>query len=105
MADFDFPEDLLELQRALRNVAAELNDLLMRLPHRAMPMPERYADFRGVEHEASPGWTEEQQAQVDALRLRRSELAGAVLGHEFWTTLSGPDVLKARMQLKHVDEE
>ncbi|MEU1628862.1 hypothetical protein ABZ746_26830 [Streptomyces sp. NPDC020096] len=24
--------------------------------------------------------------------------------HEFWSTLSGPDVPKARMALKHVDD-
>jgi hypothetical protein len=102
---YDFPDTLVQLQRDAAQADRELRDLYAQLPHRPMPMPKPYTDVHGVQHDASPGWTDEGQAAVDGLMERRRQAHAAVVMHEIWATLSGTDVPKARMALKHVDPE
>jgi phenylalanine-4-hydroxylase len=100
-----FPDDLIQLQRDWQQAPRDLTDLYARLPHRPEPMPDPYTDARGNQHDASVGWTDDDHAAVDKLLARQRELAEALATHEYWATLSGPDVPKARMALNHIDDE
>ncbi|MGW7003934.1 hypothetical protein ACWGCW_14210 [Streptomyces sp. NPDC054933] len=104
MADFHYPDDLIQLQRAWQQAQRDLADLYARLPHRPEPMPEPYTDARDNQHDASDGWTDDDHAAVEELLARQRDLAQQLAVHQFWATLSGPDVPKARMALKHVDD-
>lgn len=77
----------------------DLLDLYDKLPHRPMPLPEPYTDYQGNQHEASPGWSEEDQAAVDALWARWRDATGRIMTHDYWATVSG-NVPAARMALK-----
>ncbi|MEV7983164.1 hypothetical protein [Streptomyces sp. NPDC086519] len=106
-ATYDFPSDLLAGQEELHQVRAELSALLKRLPWSVVPL-DGFSDdsgWRKVERPASPGWTEDQQAEVEKLRRREHELAVFVSGHRFWTETTGPDRMDARSRLKHAHEE
>jgi hypothetical protein len=106
-ATYDFPSDLLAGQEELHQVRAELSALLKRLPWSVVPL-DGYSDdggWRKVERPASPGWTEDQQAEVEKLRRREHELAVFVSGHRFWTEITAPDRMDARSRLKHAHEE
>ncbi|MDF3292371.1 hypothetical protein [Streptomyces silvisoli] len=104
MAEFHYPDDLIQLQRDWQQAQRDLADLYAHLPHRPEPMPEPYTDARGVQHPASVGWTDDDHAAVDKLLSHQRDLAQQLATHEFWATLSGPDVPKARTALKHVDD-
>ncbi|MGW7006573.1 hypothetical protein ACWGCW_28080 [Streptomyces sp. NPDC054933] len=104
MAEYDFPDDLRTLQTDLEAARAELAALYGRLPHRSMAMPEPYVDVRGIQHPASPGWTDEEHQAVDALWARQRELSAAITWHPFFSTLTGPDRPVARMALKHLND-
>ncbi|WP_415950596.1 hypothetical protein [Streptomyces sp. KLOTTS4A1] len=103
----EFPSDLLQGQEELHQVRAELLALLKRLPWSVVPL-DGFSDtggWRKVERPASPGWTEDEQAEVEKLRERERELAVFVSGHRYWKEVAAPDVVDARMLLKHVHEE
>lgn len=103
---YDFPSDLLAGQAELHEVRAELSALLKRLPWSVEPM-DGFSDdngWRKVERPASPGWTPDEQAQVEKLRARERELAVFVTTHRYWSELSGADVVEARTRLKHAHE-
>lgn len=103
---FEFPSDLLAGQEELHQVRAELSALLKRLPWSVEPM-DGFSDDRGwrkVERPASPGWTPEEQAEVEKLRRREHELSVFVTTHRFWSEVTGPDVVEARSMLKHAHE-
>ncbi|MEU6392087.1 hypothetical protein [Streptomyces sp. NPDC046939] len=105
--DFDFPSDLRAGQEELHQVRAELLALLKRLPWSVAPH-DAISDTQGwrkLERPASPGWTEDEQAEVEKLRRRELELAVFVTCHRYWRDLSGPDAVRARARLKHVHEE
>ncbi|MGW4873690.1 hypothetical protein [Streptomyces chartreusis] len=100
---YDFPSDLLAGQEELHQVRAELSALLKRLPWSVVPL-DGFSDdngWRKVERPASPGWTEDQQAEVEKLRQREHELAVFVSGHRFWSEMAGSDRVDARTKLKH----
>ncbi|KAB1989914.1 hypothetical protein ABZ871_39280 [Streptomyces populi] len=102
-ATYDFPSDLLAGQEELRQVRAELLDLLKRLPWSVEPL-DGFSDtggWRKVERPASPGWSDDEQAEVEKLRRRERELAVFVSGHRFWSEVPPPDKVDARMRLKH----
>ncbi|MET9547798.1 hypothetical protein ABZY36_21210 [Streptomyces sp. NPDC006627] len=102
----DFPSDLLAAQEELHQVRSELLALLKRLPWSVEPL-DGFSDtggWRSVERPASPGWSPDQQAEVEKLRARERELAVFVTCHRYWEQLSGPDVVTARAQLKHAHE-
>ncbi|MDF3146652.1 MULTISPECIES: hypothetical protein [unclassified Streptomyces] len=103
---YDFPSDLLAGQEELHQVRAELSALLKRLPWSVVPL-DAFSDdngWRKVERPASPGWTEDEQAEVEKLRHREHELAVFVSGHRFWSDLTGPERVDARTKLKHAHE-
>ncbi|CAL9444393.1 hypothetical protein SUDANB15_02294 [Streptomyces sp. enrichment culture] len=102
-ATYDFPSDLLAGQEELHQVRAELSALLKRLPWSVEPL-DGFSDdngWRRIERPASPGWTEDEQAEVEKLRRREHELAVFVSTHRYWTELTGADRVHARSRLKH----
>ncbi|WP_019060378.1 hypothetical protein [Streptomyces prunicolor] len=103
---YDFPSDLLAGQEELHQVRAELSALLKRLPWSVEPL-DGFSDLGGwrkVERPASPGWTPDEQAEVEKLRQREHELAVFVSGHRFWTEVAATDRVDKRMKLKHAHE-
>ncbi|WP_344583543.1 hypothetical protein [Streptomyces lunalinharesii] len=102
---FEFPQDLLDSQAALRRVEDELQSLYDRLPWSVAPQAgwtrskEAGGHYFASSRPDSPGWTTDEQAQVEALRTRRLELATAVVCHAYWATSDDPP--KARSALKH----
>ncbi|MEU0910063.1 hypothetical protein ACH4KU_02015 [Streptomyces althioticus] len=105
-ATYDFPSDLLAGQEELHQVRAELSALLKRLPWSVEPL-DGFSDdngWRKVERPASPGWTEDEQAEVEKLRRREHELAVFVSTHRYWAELTGSDGVHARSALKHAHE-
>ncbi|MFG2894938.1 hypothetical protein [Streptomyces sp. NPDC048248] len=105
MADtFDFPQDLLDAQLELHQVQAELHALYERLPWSAEPMKGHGGDFwRPRLRTDSPGYTDDEKAQLAALRARQLDLAVTVSCHAYWASCLG-DVVKARSALKHAHE-
>ena len=106
-ATYDFPSDLRAGQEELHQVRAELLVLLKRLPWSVEPL-EGFSDdtgWRKVERPASPGWTEDEQAEVEKLRQRERELAVFVSCHRFWSEVAAEHKVSARMRLKHLHEE
>jgi hypothetical protein len=102
---YDFPSDLLAGQEELHQVRAELSALLKRLPWSVVPLDgfSDTAGWRKVERPASPGWTADEQAEVEKLRRREHELAVFVSCHRFWAEVAGGERVDARMRLKHAD--
>ncbi|MFJ4687899.1 hypothetical protein ACIQNG_28150 [Streptomyces sp. NPDC091377] len=103
---YDFPSDLLAGQEELHQVRAELSALLKRLPWSVEPL-DGFSDdngWRRVERPASPGWTLDQQAEIEKLRRREHELAVFVTTHRYWDHFTGPDQVDARAHLKHAHE-
>ncbi|MFF8727590.1 hypothetical protein ACF073_14015 [Streptomyces sp. NPDC015171] len=104
---YEFPSDLLAGQEELHQVRAELSALLKRLPWSVEPM-DGFCDDQGwrkAERPASPGWTEDEQAEVEKLRRREHELAVFVSTHRFWSEVAAADRMEARSRLKHSHEE
>ncbi|KAB1148750.1 hypothetical protein F7R91_08195 [Streptomyces luteolifulvus] len=102
----DFPSDLLAGQEELHQVRAELSALLKRLPWSVEPL-DGFSDdngWRKVERPASPGWTTDEQAEVEKLRQREHELAVFVSTHRFWAEVATAERADARMQVKHARE-
>ncbi|MFJ7899183.1 hypothetical protein ACIQ6V_01435 [Streptomyces sp. NPDC096198] len=102
-ASYDFPSDLLAGQEELHRIRAELLALLKHLPWSVEPL-DGFSDdngWRKVERPASPGWTDDEQTQVERLRHRERELAVFVSGHDFWTEVTTEHKVTARMHLKH----
>ncbi|MGW0880513.1 hypothetical protein [Streptomyces sp. NPDC002671] len=104
---YEFPSDLRAGQEELHQVRAELSALLKRLPWSVAPMDAFTDDtsWRRVERPASPGWTEDEQAEVEKLRQREHELAVFVSGHRYWAEVAAADRVEARMRLKHAHED
>ncbi len=105
-ATYDVPSDLLAGQEELHQVRAELLALLKRLPWSVEPLDGFTDDtgWRKVERPASPGWTEDEQAEVEKLRRRERELAVFVSCHRFWAEVATENKVDARMCLKHAHE-
>ncbi|MFF4038544.1 hypothetical protein [Streptomyces sp. NPDC001816] len=104
---YEFPSDLLAGQEELHQVRAELSALLKRLPWSVEPR-DGFSDdngWRKVERPASPGWTADEQAEVEKLRRREHELAVFVSGHRFWSEVTAAERVEARTKLKHAHED
>lgn len=107
---YDFPEDLLTAQQELNQVRAALEALCERLPYSVEPLegwqrPEGYWLAVSPTYPDSPGWSEQEQQEVAALRERERELSAAIVTHAFWGEVAGPERLDARSKLKHVIAE
>ncbi|MGX2997436.1 hypothetical protein JNUCC64_24775 [Streptomyces sp. JNUCC 64] len=105
-ATYDFPSDLLAGQEELHQVRTELIGLLKRLPWSVEPLDGFTDDtgWRRVERPASPGWSPDEQAQVEKLRARERELAVFVTCHRYWTEVTAPEKADARAALKRAHE-
>ena len=104
---YEFPSDLLAGQEELHQVRAELSALLRRLPWSVEPV-DGFSDdngWRKMERPASPGWTADEQAEVEKLRRREHELAVFISTHRFWAEVAAEQRMQARSRLKHVHEE
>ncbi|RZU37693.1 hypothetical protein EV284_2875 [Streptomyces sp. BK022] len=106
-ASHEFPSDLLAGQEELHQIRAELSALLKRLPWSVEPLDGFTDDtgWRKIERPASPGWTADEQAEVEKLRRREHELAVFITGHRYWTEIAAGDRVEARSLLKHAHEE
>lgn len=113
---YDSPDDLLQKQRALTEVRADLDSLLATLPYSVEPMeawarPEGYwlatspARPPGLARLDSPGWTQDEQQQVAELRYQERDLAGKIVTVAFWSTVDAGKRPEARSALKHALEE
>lgn len=106
---FPFPQDLLDAQAALNETRAACEEYARTLPWSAEPMPgweankQLHSNYIS-EKPDSPGYTEEQAAEVARYRARILELSTAVFTHPFWVTV-GDGVVKARSALLHAHEQ
>lgn len=105
----DFPDDLVQLQRDLHAATTTLKAFLDAHPHSPEPMDgwhrkpgEGY--WTESRREPSPGWSDEEKQQETDLRAKLLDLIEQVHTHPHWESLSGPDLVKARMRLKHIDD-
>ncbi|WP_331722250.1 nucleic acid-binding protein [Streptomyces canus] len=102
---YDFPDDLLTAQQKLNQVRAALEALYERLPYSVEPLggwqrPEGYW-LTTSPYPDSPGWSEQEQQEVAALRERERELSATIVTHAFWGEVAGPERPDARSKLKH----
>ncbi|MGW2920373.1 hypothetical protein ACWDBF_21280 [Streptomyces angustmyceticus] len=105
----DFPDDLVQLQRDVHAANADLKTFLEQHPEPPEPIDgwhdkpgEGY--WRDRQRVASAGWSDEDKTREAELRQRLHDLIPQVHGHPHWGTLSGPELVKARMALKHIDD-
>lgn len=98
----DFPADLVAAQRELTQTRDQHVQLCAGLPWSAEPHP-GWDDTAagGTRREPSDGYTPEDAAELQRLHERLRELAAIVTTHAFWSTLEGPDRIKARTALKY----
>ena len=95
---YDFPSDLRAGQEELHQVRAELSALLKRLPWSVEPL-DGFSDDRRLAQGGAPrlpGWTADEQAEVEKLRRREHELAVFVTSHRFWAEVAAADRVDAR---------
>lgn len=85
MADYDFPEDLLQLQRDFDAADAECERVAAALP-RALDIVVGAAEI-----------TPEQRAELEAARAQRLRIAERLQTHEWWSTV---DRAKAKEALR-----
>lgn len=107
--NFSFPQDLLDAQVALLEARAAYEGYARALPWAAVPMPgweaekQLHTTYRSS-RPASPGYTEEQAAEVERLRSRLVEISATVTVHPFWESVDRENVVAARMALKRAHE-
>lgn len=103
---YEFPDELLAVQKALDQVRADLTALYERLPYSAEPMeawqrPEGYWLATSRAYPDSPGWSEQEQKQVATLREQERSLTGVIVTHAFWDQVAASERPDARSKLKH----
>lgn len=105
---YPFPQDLLDAQATLHRVRAECEEYARTLPWSAEPLlgweanKQLHSNYVSSKPD-SPGYTDEQAAQIAEYRARMLELSTVVFTHPFWSTLT-EDVTKARSALLHAHE-
>ncbi|MEU6016896.1 hypothetical protein ABZ826_23460 [Streptomyces sp. NPDC047515] len=110
MPTYDFPQNLRDAQLALHQTRAAYEQYATTLPWSAEPMPgwegdkQLHSSYRSHK-EDSPGYTEEQAEEVRRFQEELRRLSAEVATHPFWESLSGPDLVDARMVLKHAHEQ
>ncbi|WP_340375897.1 nucleic acid-binding protein [Streptomyces sp. SS7] len=104
-AKCNYPDDLLNAQRDLHTVRADLASLFKKLPYSVEPMEawerEGYWLATPRAYPDSPGWTDSEQQQVAELRERERELAATIITHGFWSAVAEPERPDARSGLSH----
>ncbi|MFB6990270.1 hypothetical protein [Streptomyces sp. NPDC056304] len=109
MPKYHFPEDLRAAQLALHQTRATSEQYATTLPWSAEPMSgwesdkQLHSTYRSGKPD-SPGYTEEQAADVTRFRAELLRLSTEVVTHPYWQSLSGPDLVDARMVLRHAHE-
>ncbi|MGO1025777.1 hypothetical protein ACTOXX_34955 [Streptomyces rubiginosohelvolus] len=109
MATYAFPQDLRNAQLALHQTRAAYEEYARTLPWSAEPLPgweaekQLHSGFRSSKPD-SPGYTEEQHAEVARFRAELLELSSTVTTHPFWKQVEHGQVVDARMRLKHQHE-
>ncbi|MFB7310953.1 hypothetical protein [Streptomyces sp. NPDC056192] len=109
MPTYDFPQDLRDAQLALHETRARYEQYARTLPWSAEPMPgwesekQPYTSFRSGKAD-SPGYTDDQAAEIAHLKARILELGIIVSTHPFWGSVES-GLVDARMALKHVHEQ
>ncbi|MFG3132942.1 hypothetical protein ACGFZU_35240 [Streptomyces tendae] len=107
-----FPNDLVDAQRRLATLQAQLRVHQATLPWSREPHPgwpdetERGRERPG--RPASPGWTDEQAAEFDRLMEELRAVTARVQCHAWWERctaegIQGPDMVAARQALKHAE--
>ncbi len=89
----DFPDDLVQLQRDLHAATADLKAFLDAHPEPPEPI------------DGTAGWSDDDKAREVELRKALLDLTAQVHTHPHWESLSGPELVKARMKLKRIDDE
>jgi hypothetical protein len=112
MASFSFPDDLLDLQQRLHQAWGDLAVLGKTLPWSAEPMEGYTSRHRTLdpvtgeprfkEFPPSPGYTEEQSAEVRRLYALIGELSPQVTTHAYWTMVGPGTLVDARSALKAI---
>ncbi|MEW2491675.1 hypothetical protein [Streptomyces sp. NPDC048411] len=108
MPTYDFPEDLRDAQLALHQTRAAYEQYAAGLPWSAEPMPgwesekQLHSGYQSHKDD-SPGYTDEQAAEVRRFQAELLRLSAVVSTHPYWSTLDG-GVVDARMALKHAHE-
>ncbi|MBT2511520.1 hypothetical protein J7I98_38160 [Streptomyces sp. ISL-98] len=111
MATYDFPQDLRDAQLRLHQTWAQYEQLGKTLPwsvesSEGWTAPKvLYSDAQARSLPPSPGYTDEQKAEVARLRAELLELSVAVSTHPYWDTVPVADRVDQRMALKHVHEQ
>ncbi|MFJ1827431.1 hypothetical protein [Streptomyces sp. NPDC088178] len=106
---FDFPQDLRDAQAALHQTWNTYEQYAATLPWSAEPMPgwegdkQLHSSYRSHK-EDSPGYTEEQAAEVRRFQDELRRLSAEVVAHLFWDSVDAGDRVAARMALKHAHE-
>ncbi|MEU8708659.1 hypothetical protein [Streptomyces sp. NPDC048565] len=105
---FAFPQDLLDAQVALHETRAASEKHARTLPWSAEPTPgwegEKQLHTFRPGRDDSPGYTEEQHAEVARFRTELLRLSTVVSTHPFWETVERGNLVAARMALKHAHE-
>lgn len=88
MTTYAYPDDLLQAQQALNEVRASLKALVKTLPYSVEPMeawvrPDGYWLATARSYPDSPGWSEQEQKEVAALREKEREFTAVILTHAF----------------------
>ncbi|AWK10436.1 hypothetical protein DDQ41_17760 [Streptomyces spongiicola] len=108
MADDDFPDELRDAQLRLHQTRSVHRALCRELPWPVEPAQgwtgeEGHHSGYRREFPASPGRTEAQRAEEARLRELVLTLSIEVSTHPYWTGLDRPEVVNARMALKHAE--
>ncbi|MCX5345827.1 hypothetical protein [Streptomyces atratus] len=109
-AEDDFGEGpAVVVQLALHQTRAAYEQYATTLPWSAEPMPgwesdkQLHSNYISAKPD-SPGYTEEQTAEVAQFQAELLRLSTEVVTHPYWQSLSGPDLVDARMVLQHAHE-
>ncbi|UKY47871.1 hypothetical protein [Streptomyces inhibens] len=99
----------MQLRRDLDQVNADLKAFLDAHPHAPEPLDGWHGKpgegyWRDRQRDPSPGWSDDDKAHETELRRNLLDLIGKVHSHPHWDALTGPDLVKARMKLKHIDD-
>ncbi|MGW0121708.1 hypothetical protein [Streptomyces sp. NPDC003327] len=104
---YGFPSDLKDLQARLHRARADYAALVRTLPWSVEPLPgwpgtaRPHSDEVTGGREPSPGYTPQQAAEEARLRALVTDLSVEVSTHPYWSGRSGPELVTARMALKH----